>query len=216
MYQLSVSPEAAPDVAEYVEIHFEQGVPKRVNGVAMGPIDLLATLNTIGARHGVGRIDLVENRLVGMKSHGVYETPGGTLVYRAHEGLEQICLDKQSLQYKQMIALKYAELTYNGQWFTPLREALDAFVAITQRNVTGDVRLKLYKGNIMLVGRKSPHSLYREDYATFGEEDVYNQKDAEGFIKLFGLPMKVSAMLDIEGSGRSKYRQPDYSAFKRD
>ena len=216
MYQLSVSPEAAPDVAEYVEIHFEQGVPKRVNGVAMGPIDLVATLNTIGARHGVGRIDLVENRLVGMKSHGVYETPGGTLLYRAHEGLEQICLDKQSLQYKQMIALKYAELTYNGQWFTPLREALDAFVAVTQRNVTGDVRLKLYKGNIMLVGRKSPHSLYREDYATFGEEDVYNQKDAEGFIKLFGLPMKVSAMLDIEGSGRSKYRQPDYSAFKRD
>jgi argininosuccinate synthase len=216
MYQLSTSPENAPDVAEYVEIHFEQGVPKRVNGVAMGPIDLLATLNTIGARHGVGRIDLVENRLVGMKSHGVYETPGGTLLYRAHEGLEQICLDKQSLQYKQMIALKYAELTYNGQWFTPLREALDAFVAITQRNVTGDVRLKLYKGNIMLVGRKSPHSLYREDYATFGEEDVYNQKDAEGFIKLFGLPMKVSAMLDIEGSGRSKYRQPDYSAFKRD
>ena len=216
MYQLTVSPEAAPDVAEYVEIHFEQGVPKRVNGVAMGPIDLVATLNTIGARHGVGRIDLVENRLVGMKSHGVYETPGGTLLYRAHEGLEQVCLDKQSLQYKQMIALKYAELTYNGQWFTPIREALDAFVAVTQRNVTGDVRLKLYKGNIMLVGRKSPHSLYREDYATFGEEDVYNQKDAEGFIKLFGLPMKVSAMLDIEGSGRSKYRQPDYSAFKRD
>ena len=216
MYQLTVSPEAAPDVAEYVEIHFEQGMPKRVNGVAMGPIDLVATLNTIGARHGVGRIDLVENRLVGMKSHGVYETPGGTLLYRAHEGLEQICLDKQSLQYKQMIALKYAELTYNGQWFTPIREALDAFVAVTQRNVTGDVRLKLYKGNIMLVGRKSPHSLYREDYATFGEEDVYNQKDAEGFIKLFGLPMKVSAMLDIEGSGRSKYRQPDYSAFKRD
>jgi argininosuccinate synthase len=216
MYQLTVSPEAAPDVAEYVEIHFEQGVPKRVNGVVMGPIDILSTLNTIGARHGVGRIDLVENRLVGMKSHGVYETPGGTLLYRAHEGLEQICLDKQSLQYKQMIALKYAELTYNGQWFTPIREALDAFVTVTQRNVTGDVRLKLYKGNIMLVGRKSPHSLYREDYATFGEEDVYNQKDAEGFIKLFGLPMKVSAMLDIEGSGRSKYRQPDYSAFKRD
>jgi argininosuccinate synthase len=216
MYQLSTSPENAPDEPEYVEIHFEQGVPKRVNGVAMGPIDILATLNTIGARHGVGRIDLVENRLVGMKSHGVYETPGGTLLYRGHQGLEQICQDKQSLQYKQMIALKYAELVYNGQWFTPLKEALDAFVAVTQRHVTGDVRLKLYKGNIMLVGRKSPHSLYREDYATFGEEDVYNQKDAEGFIKLFGLPMKVAAMLDIEGSGRSKYRQPDYSAFKRD
>ncbi len=216
MYQLSVSPEKAPDVAEYVEVHFEAGIPKRVNGVAMGPIDLLATLNTIGARHGVGRIDLVENRLVGMKSHGVYETPGGTLLYRAHEALEQICLDKQSLQYKQMIALKYAELVYNGQWFTPLREAMDAFVAVTQQHVTGDVRLKLYKGSITLVGRKSPYSLYREDYATFGEEDVYNQKDAEGFIKLFGLPMKVAAMLDIEGSGRSKYRQPDYSAFKRD
>jgi argininosuccinate synthase len=216
MYQLSTSPENAPDEPETVEIHFEQGVPKRVNGVAMGPIDILAALNTIGARHGVGRIDLVENRLVGMKSHGVYETPGGTLLYRGHEGLEQICLDKQSLQYKQMLALKYAELVYNGQWFTPLKEALDAFVTITQRHVTGDVRLKLYKGNIMLVGRRSPHSLYREDYATFGEEDVYNQKDAEGFIKLFGLPMKVAAMLDIEGSGRSKYRQPDYSAFKRD
>ncbi len=216
MYQLSTSPENAPDEPETVEIHFEQGVPKRVNGVAMGPIDILATLNTIGARHGVGRIDLVENRLVGMKSHGVYETPGGTLLYRGHEGLEQICLDKQSLQYKQMLALKYAEMVYNGQWFTPLKEALDAFVTITQRHVTGDVRLKLYKGNIMLVGRRSPHSLYREDYATFGEEDVYNQKDAEGFIKLFGLPMKVAAMLDIEGSGRSKYRQPDYSAFKRD
>jgi argininosuccinate synthase len=158
----------------------------------------------------------VENRLVGMKSRGVYETPGGAILYRAHEGLEQLCLDKQSLQYKQMIALKYAELVYNGQWFTPLREALDAFVAVTQRHVTGDVRLQLYKGNITLVGRKSPFSLYREDYATFGEEDVYNQKDAEGFIKLFGLPMKVAAMLGIEGSGRGKGAEPDYSAFKRD
>ena len=131
-------------------------MPKRVNGVALGPVDILSTLNNIGARHGIGRIDLVENRLVGMKSHGVYETPGGTLLYRAHEALEQLCLDKQTLHYKQMIALKYAELVYNGQWFTPLREALDAFVAATQRNVTGNVRLKLYKGNIMLVGRKSP------------------------------------------------------------
>jgi argininosuccinate synthase len=151
-----------------------------------------------------------------MKSRGVYETPGGSILYRAHEGLEQLCLDKETLHYKQLIALKYAELVYNGQWFTLLREALDAFVSVTQRHVTGVSRLKLFKGSITLVGRKSPYSLYREDYATFGEEDVYNQVDAEGFIKLFGLPMKVGAMLDIEGSGRSKYHQPDYSAFKRD
>ena len=216
MYQLTTDPEKAPDQPDYVEIYFEQGVPKRVNGVAMGPIDLVNTLNTIGAKHGVGRIDLVENRLVGMKSRGVYETPGGTLIYRGHDALEQICLDKQTLQYKQVLALKYAELVYNGQWFTPLREAMDAFVATTQKRVTGTARLKLYKGNIMIVGRKSPFSLYREDYATFGEEDVYNQKDAEGFIKLFGLPMKVAAMLDIDGSGRSKHVGPDYGAFKRD
>ena len=164
----------------------------------------------------MGRVDIVENRLVGMKSRGVYETPGGTILYKAHEGLEQICLDKQTLQYKQMLALKYAELVYNGQWFTPLRQALDAFVDVTQKHVTGVSRIKLYKGNVTLVGRKSPYSLYREDYATFGEEDVYNQKDAEGFIKLFGLPMKVAAMLDVEGTGRSKHQAPDYSAFKRD
>ena len=216
MFQLTQSPEAAPDEAEYVEVYFEQGVPKRMNGKAMGPIGLVAALNELGGKHGVGRVDVVENRLVGMKSRGVYETPGGTILYRAHEGLEQICLDKQTLQYKQMLALKYAELVYNGQWFTPLREALDAFVDVTQKHVTGTSRIKLYKGNVSLVGRKSPYSLYREDYATFGEEDVYNQKDAEGFIKLFGLPMKVEAMLDVEGTGRSKHVQPDYSAFKRD
>lgn len=216
MYQLTTSPEKAPDEPEYVEIYYEQGVPKRVNGVAMGPIDLVTTLNKLGAKHGVGRIDLVENRLVGMKSHGVYETPGGTIIYRGHDALEQICLDRQTLQYKQMIALKYAELVYNGQWFTPLREALDAFVAVTQRRVTGTARLKLYKGNVTIVGRKSPFSLYREDYATFGEEDVYNQKDAEGFIKLFGLPMKVAALLEIEGVARGKHAEPDYAAFKRD
>ncbi len=172
-------------------------------------------LNEIGRRHGIGRADIVENRLVGMKSRGVYETPGGTLLYRAHEALEQLCLDKQTLQYKQMVALKYAELVYNGQWFTPLREALDAFVDVTQQNVTGTARFKLYKGNAMLVGRKSPFSLYREDYATFGEEDIYNQADAEGFIKLFGLPLKVAALLDKEGSGQ-KYESPDYTQFKRD
>jgi argininosuccinate synthase len=216
MFMLTVNPAEAPDEPEYVEVTFEQGIPKQVNGISLGPVDLVSTLNELGGKHGVGRIDIVENRLVGMKSRGVYETPGGSILYRAHEGLEQLCLDKQTLQYKQAIALKYAELVYNGQWFTPLREALDAFVSVTQRHVTGVSRLKLFKGSITLVGRKSPYSLYREDYATFGEEDVYNQIDAEGFIKLFGLPMKVGAMLDIEGTGRSKYHQPDYSAFKRD
>ncbi len=216
MFVLTDNPIDAPNEPEYVEIYFEQGIPKRINGTAMGPISIMSTLNRIGAKHGVGRSDIVENRLVGMKSRGVYETPGGTILYRAHEGLEQLCLDKQTMQYKQMIALKYAELVYNGLWFTPLREALDAFVDVTQQRVTGDVRLRLFKGSITLVGRKSPYSLYREDYATFGEEDVYNQKDAEGFIKLFGLPLKVAAMLDIEGTGHSKYREPDYSAFKRD
>lgn len=216
MYQFTVAPEAAPDEPEYVEIYFEQGIPKRVNGEALGPISLVARLNQLGARHGIGRVDLVENRLVGMKSHGVYETPGGTILYKAHQALEQLCLDKETLHYKQMIALKYADLVYNGQWFTPLREALDAFVDVTQQRVIGTARLKLYKGSLTLVGRKSPYSLYREDYATFGEEDVYNQKDAEGFIKLFGLPLKVAALLDIEGTGKSKYRGPDYSAFKRD
>ncbi len=216
MYQLTRSAENAPNEPEYVEIYFEQGVPKRVNGVAMGAVDLVTTLNKLGGKHGVGRIDLVENRLVGMKSRGVYETPGGTIIYRGHDALEQICLDKQSLQYKQVIALKYAELVYNGQWFTPLREALDAFVASTQKHVTGTARLKLYKGSITIVGRKSPFSLYREDYATFGEEDVYNQKDAEGFIKLFGLPMKVAAMLDIESTGRGKHAGPEYATYKRD
>jgi argininosuccinate synthase len=187
-----------------------------IDGEALSPARLLDRLNKLAGAHGIGRVDLVENRFVGMKSRGVYETPGGTIIYRAHEGIEQLCLDRQTLQYKQMVALKYAELVYNGQWFTPLREALDAFVSMTQRHVTGVSRLRLFKGNVSLVGRKSPYSLYREDYATFGEEDVYNQADAEGFIKLFGLPMKVGAMLDIGGTGRSKVHAPDYSAFKRD
>jgi argininosuccinate synthase len=216
MYQMTVDPQDAPDKPEYVEIDFQEGIPKRLNGEAKGPIGLVTMLNEIGGRHGVGRVDLVENRLVGMKSHGVYETPGGTILVEAHQALEQLCLDKQTLHYKELIAHKYAELVYNGQWYTPLREALDAFVAVTQRHMTGTVRLKLYKGHIMLVGRKSPYSLYREDYATFGEEDVYNQQDAEGFIKLFGLPMKVQAMLDIEGVRRGLHEEPDYSKFKRD
>ena len=216
MYQISVAPEDAPDTPEYLEIDFKQGIPVRVNGVAHGPIGILEALNEIGGRHGIGRIDLVENRLVGIKSHGVYETPGGTLLYLAHQAIEELVLDRETLHYKQQVALKYADLVYNGQWFTPLREALDGFVNVTQRNVTGRARLKLYKGSAILVGRQSAHSLYREDYATFDEDDVYNQKDAEGFIKLFGLPMKVEAMIEIEGGGVSKYRQPDYSKFKRD
>jgi argininosuccinate synthase len=151
-----------------------------------------------------------------MKSHGVYETPGVTILREALQALEQLTLDKDTLHYKDIVAHKYAELTYNGRWFTPLREALDAFMRETQKNNSGQVRLKLYKGNIILVGRQSPYSLYREDYATFGEEDVYNQSDAEGFIKLYGLPMKVQAMVDIEGLGHGRYKEPDYSKFKRD
>ncbi len=216
MHQLTVAPEKAPDDPEYVIIDLQQGLPKRVNGVAMGPISLLETLNELGGRHGIGRADLVENRLVGMKSHGVYETPGGTLLVEAHQALEQLCLDRESLHYKQQIALKYADLVYNGQWYTPLREALDAFVRVTQQTMTGQVRLKLYRGNVILVGRRSPFSLYREDFATFGEDDVYNQADAEGFIKLFGLPLKVHAMLGLEGARRGLHEEPDFSKFKRD
>ena len=216
MYQRSVSPERAPDQPEYVTIDFQEGIPKRVNGVAHGPISLLETLNELGGRHGVGRVDLVENRLVGMKSHGVYETPGGTLLVEAHQALEQLCLDRETLHYKQQVALRYADLVYNGQWYTPLRAALDAFVRETQKTMTGQVRLKLYKGNMILAGRRSPYSLYREDFATFGEDDVYNQADAEGFIKLFGLPLKVRAMLEREGARRGLHEEPDYSKFKRD
>ena len=216
MHQLSVAPEQAPDQPEYLEIDFKQGLPVRVNGVAHGPLGIMEALNAIGGRHGIGRVDLVENRLVGIKSHGVYETPGGALLYLAHQGIEELVLDRETLHYKLQVALKYADLVYNGQWFTPLREALDAFVNVTQHNVSGRARFKLYKGQAILVGRQSPHSLYREDYATFDQDDVYNQQDAEGFIKLFGLPLKVQAMIDIEGSGVSKYRQPDFSQFKRD
>ncbi len=216
MFVLTVAPEAAPNEPLYLEIDFKEGIPKRINGVAYGAVELLTRLNELGGAHGVGREDLVENRLVGMKSHGVYETPGGTILYTAHRGLESICLDRETLHYKDVVAQRYAELVYYGQWFTPLREALADFVRKTQETVTGTVRLKLYKGSCTIVGRKSPYSLYREDYATFGEEDVYDQTDAEGFINLFGLPMKVKALLDIEGLGVSGYRSPNYSKFKRD
>jgi argininosuccinate synthase len=216
MFQLTRSPEDAPDEPRYITIDFEKGVPVGVDGERMGAVDLFVLLNKIAGEHAIGRADIVENRLVGMKSHGVYETPAGTLIRRAHQVLESICLDKHTMHFKDFIAVKYAELVYNGMWFTRLRESLDAFVAVTQENVTGTVRLKLYKGNIIVAGRKSPYSLYREDYASFGEENVYNQQDAHGFIRLFGLPMKVEALLDIDGSGESRYHRPDYSRFKRD
>ncbi len=216
MFQLTNSPEQAPDEAEYIELEFERGNPVRLNGERLSAVELFLQLNTIGGKHGIGRIDIVENRLVGMKSRGVYETPGGAILHRAHQLLESVCLDKHTMQYKDILATKYAELVYNGMWYCKLREALDAFVEVTQRAVSGVVRLKLYKGNIRVAGRTSPNSLYREDYASFGEEDVYNQQDAHGFIQLFGLPIKVEAMLQTEGGGKTSYRQPDYSKFKRD
>ena len=196
MHTLTVSPENAPDKAEYVEIGFVKGIPTTVNGEVMGPVKLLSTLNDLGAKHGIGRIDLVENRLVGMKSHGVYETPGGTLIHVAHQAIEQLALDRDTLHYKDVVAARYADVVYYGQWFTPLREALQAFFTSTQENVTGVARLKLYKGNAILVGRKADRTLYNPDIASFTMSDSYNQKDAEGFIKIFGLPMKVQALVD--------------------
>ena len=216
MYQLSVSPEDAPDEPEIITLEFESGTPVGLNGKRMGPVELMLALNEIGGRNAIGRADIVENRLVGMKSHGVYETPGGTILYTAHRELESICLDKDTLHWKQLNALRYAELVYDGKWFSTLREALDGFVMVTQRHVTGEVRLKLYKGNLIVLGRRSPYSLYREDYASFGMSDVYNQQDAAGFIQLWGLPLKVDAMLSIAGTGKSRFRAPDYSIFKRD
>jgi argininosuccinate synthase len=195
MFLLTISPEKAPNKPEYVEIEFAKGEPVAVNGKKLLPVALIKELNRIGGRNGVGRVDIVENRLVGIKSRGVYETPGGTILYAAHQALETITLDRDTLHYKLQVAQRYAELVYYGQWYTPLKEALDAFINKTQESVTGFVRLKLYKGNCTVVGRKSKYSLYRPDLATFEKEAVYNQKDAEGFINLFGLPIKVGAKL---------------------
>jgi argininosuccinate synthase len=216
MFYLTVAPEEAPSEAQYVEIDFAQGAPVAADGVAMGPVELLTYLNDMGGAHGVGRSDLVENRLVGMKSRGVYETPGGTILYTAHQGLESICLDRETLHYKELVGQRFAELVYYGQWFTPLREALSAFVAKTQERVTGTVRVKLFKGACTVVGRKSRFSLYREDFATFGQDDVYDQRDAEGFINLFGLPLKVKAMVDQQNGQLEELEAIDYSLFKRD
>ncbi len=193
MFIRTLSPEKAPNKATYIEIEFRRGVPVSINGSKYDPVGLVQKLNDVGAANAIGRVDLVENRLVGMKSRGVYETPGGTILYTAHSELEHIILDKDTLHYKDLISQRYAELVYNGQWYTPLREALDAFMESTQRYVTGTVRLKLYKGNVIPAGARSPYSLYREDLATFSQDRVYDQKKAEGFIDLFGLSMKVAS-----------------------
>ena len=200
--EMGVTPEKAPDKATYVTISFEKGVPVAVDGKKMKGSDIVRKLNDLGGANGIGLADIVENRLVGMKSRGVYETPGGAILYHAHEVLETLCLDKETAHYKQQVAIKFADLVYNGQWFTPLREALSAFVDSTQQNVTGDVKLKLYKGNIINAGVTSPYSLYDEDIATFAEDDVYNQMDSQGFINLFGLPIKVKAMMEAKNKNK--------------
>ena len=193
--EMGISPLQAPDAPTYITLDFEQGVPVALNDEKMSAKNIILKLNEIGGANGIGILDIVENRLVGMKCRGVYETPGGTILYKAHSVLEQICLDKMTMHEKQRLSVTFAELVYNGQWFTPLREALSAFVDKTQEKVTGKVRLKLYKGNMINAGVWSPYSLYSEEIATFGESD-YNQQDAEGFINLFGLPIKVQAMVE--------------------
>ncbi|MDD7193986.1 MAG: argininosuccinate synthase [Clostridiaceae bacterium] len=196
--EMGVSPEMAPDEPTYITIHFEKGVPTAVNGKEMGGVELIKYLNELGGKNGIGLNDLVENRLVGMKSRGVYENPAGAILFRAHDVLETITLDRDTQHYKELVAHRFAELVYFGQWYTPLREALSAFVDKTQETVTGDVKLKLYKGNIINAGVTSPYTLYSEDFATFDADDVYNQKDSAGFINLFGLPIKVRAILEAE------------------
>ncbi len=196
--EMGVSPEQAPDKPTYITLSFEKGIPVALNGEKMDGVSLVKELNKLGGENGIGLLDIVENRLVGMKSRGVYETPGGTILYHAHEVLETICLDKLTQHYKQKLALEFADLVYNGQWYTPLREAMSAFVDKTQETVTGEVKLKLYKGNIINAGVTSPYTLYSEEVATFDEDEVYDQKDAQGFINLFGLPIKVKAQLDAK------------------
>lgn len=194
--ELGVSPEKAPDKATYITLSFEKGIPVALDGKKMDGVSLIKALNKLGGENGIGIADLVENRLVGMKSRGVYETPGGTILYHAHKVLETITVDKETQHYKQQVALKFADLVYNGQWYTPLREALSAFVDSTQEHVTGDVKLKLYKGNIINAGVTAPYSLYNEEVATFDADNVYDQTDSQGFINLFGLPIKVKALAD--------------------
>jgi argininosuccinate synthase len=198
VYMVTRTPEQAPDKATYVEIEFDKGIPVAVDGQKLGAIALLEKLNELGAANGIGIADIVENRLVGMKSRGVYENPGGAILYYAHRELEYLTLDRATMHFKEQVAVRYSELVYDGMWFSPLREALGAFVDSTQQTVTGLVRLKLYKGNIISAGAKSPFSLYHEGFVTFGRDEVYNQKDAEGFINLFGLPLKIRALMQKE------------------
>ena len=196
LFQLSTAPQQAPDEPEDVTVTFEAGNAVAVNGKRMSPAKMVETLNGIGGKHGIGQVDLVENRLVGMKSRGVYETPGGTILYAAHQELESLALDRDTLHYKDIVAQRYAELVYFGQWFTPLREALDAFFASTQKTVSGSITLRLYKSNLIVVGRTSPYSLYREDIVTFGYSEIYSHSDAAGFIRLWGLPLKIRALIE--------------------
>ena len=202
--ELSKTLENAPDKATYITLTFEKGNAVALNGKKIPAVELLKELNKLGGENAIGITDMVENRLVGMKSRGVYETPGGTILYKAHKDLEELCLDKETAHYKEQVALKFADLVYNGLWFTPLREALSSFVSKTQENVTGEIKLKLYKGNIVNAGMTSPYSLYNEDYATFGEDAVYDQKDSAGFINLFGLPTVVKAKMDAATKSEEK------------
>lgn len=198
IHVLSKTIEDAPDEKTYIELGFEKGEPVSLNGKKMDPVDLLLELNKLGSVNGIGTCDIVENRLVGMKSRGVYETPGGTIIYNAHRDLEKLCLDRNTMHYKQQVAVKFTDLVYDGMWFSPLRKAISAFVDVTQETVTGTVKLKLYKGQAVPVASKSPYSLYNQDFATFGEDDVYTQADAEGFINLFSLPLKIRAIQKID------------------
>ena len=206
IFLVTADPLEAPDLPSLVEIGFEEGTPVSVNNVPLGPVELLETLNAVAGEHGVGRADVVEDRLVGMKSRGVYETPGGTLLFAAHRELEQLVLDRRTLRLKDEVALRYADLLYDGRWWTPEREALDALVTATQKHVTGSVRLKLYKGGLAVAGRESPYALYQPAYATFGKDNVYDQKDAQGFIHLYGLAIKIGAGL------QAARRQPEVGA----
>ena len=215
IHVLSVTPEDAPDEPTYVDIDFEQGVPVAIDGEKLPPIELLAKVNELGSKNGIGTVDIIENRLVGMKSRGVYETPGGTILFAAHQGLEQLILDRDTTQYRMIVAQKFAQLVYDGLWFTPLREAISAFVDKTQEQVTGTVKMKLYKGCAYVAARKSPYSLYNEEFATFSKDDVYNQSDAEGFINLFSLPLKIRAIqkLTVEG-GAPKHDSLEWKVLK--
>ena len=202
--EMGVSPIQAPDKPAYIKIGFEKGIPTTLDGKKLNGVEMVTALNKIGGKNGIGIVDIVENRLVGMKSRGIYETPGGTILYHAHEVLETITLDKETLRVKQHLAIKFADIVYNGQWFTPLREAMSAFFTETQKTVTGEVKLKLYKGNIINAGVKSPYSLHDEEVVTFGEDNVYNQMDALGFINLFGLPVKVRANMEKKLKNKNK------------